>query len=474
MRTQRFLLWVVVTVCFVSALPLVVAAPAAALSFVPPVHYGLGGRPADAATADLNGDGLPDLVASAGDGIAVLLGRGLGRFAPATRIPLEHRPRAIALAKFDRDGTVDVVTASGDGTVSILPGDGNGAFVLGGTFLTGSSPSDVVVGDLTADGVPDVATADGDGLSILAGDGAGGLLSPVHLSVGEGCARIVAGDLDLDGVLDLAFTRNSWDEYSGVGVLLGDGAGGFSPLVTYSTYLEPGDLALCDLNADRLPDLVTTDHLEGDAEVSAFLGDGMGILISTCRTRFSRSLSASGLAVGDLNRDGRADVVSTGYRPGSTSSSSGGWVTVPPGPPRIYIMLSHSYDGVFLEPTSFLAGRVPGKVLVADLNGDRKPDLVTTDVETKSLSVRMNGVLPRLTGVSPAQGHIGDVVTLTGRRFGHRRGIVRFGGKTVTDYLSWDVFKIKVRVPKGTARGSVKVTVTTIIGRSAPRAFVRL
>ena len=462
MRKQSFVLWLAVGVWLVSALPAVMASPADALSFAPPVHYGLGGRPADLASADLNGDGRPDLVASAGDGIAVLLGRGLGRFAPATRIPLEHRPRAIVLTDFDRDGAVDVVTASGDGFVSILLGDGSGAFVLRGTFPAGTWAGEVAVGDLTADGVPDVATADGDGLSILAGDGAGGLLSPLHLDVGEGCGRIVAGDLDLDGTLDLAFTRNSFEEYTGFGVLLGDGAGGFSPLAEYGTVLEPGDLALCDLNGDHRPDLVATGHLEGDADVSAFLGDGMGLLISTCRTVFSPFLSAAGLAVGDLNQDGRDDVVTTGYRPG-----------LQPGPPRIYIMLSHSVDGVFFEPTSFPAGRVPGAVIVADLNGDRKPDLVTTDVETKSLSVWMNGILPRLTGVSPAQGHVGDVVTLTGRWFSHT-GIVQFGGKTVTDYLSWDHFKIKVRVPKGTARGSVKVTVTTIIGRSAPKAFVRL
>jgi len=469
---QGFLVWLAAAVCLVTTLPAVMAAPAAALSFAAPVHYGLGGRPADLASADLNGDGRPDIVASAGTGIAVLLGLERGRFAPATRIPLEHRPGAIALADVDRDGTLDVVTANGDGTVSILLGDGKGSFVAKGAFPSGASPSDVVAADLNGDGAPDVATADGDGLSVLAGDGAGGLLSPAHLPVGEGCRRVVAGDLNLDGTLDLAFTRNAFEEYQGFGVLLGDGAGGFSPLATYGTYLEPHDLALCDLNMDGRPDLVSLDGLEGDAEIGAFLGDGMGAFISPCRTMFSRDLDASGLAVGDLNRDGRADVVSTGRRPGGVFGTNGGSVTVPPGPPRIYIMLSHVDDGVFLEPTSFLAGRLPGEVIVADFNGDRRPDLATTDLETRSLSVRLNGHLPVLTGVSPAQGRIGDVVTLTGRHFG-RRGIVQFGGKTVTAYLSWDVSKVKVRVPRGTVGGRVEVTVTTLIGRSAPKSFFR-
>jgi hypothetical protein len=472
MRRQGLVLWLAVGVCLVTALPAVLAAPAAALSFAPPVHYGLGGKPADLATADVNGDGVPDIVASAGREVDILLGRGLGRFAPATSIPMEHRPGAIVLTDFNGDGAVDVVTASGDGTVSILLGDGSGAFVLKGTFPAGVTTSDVVVGDLTADGVPDVATADGDGLSILAGDGTGGLLSPLHLAVGERCWSIVAGDLDRDGTLDLAFTRNSWGDYSGFGVLLGDGAGGFSPMAVYSTHLEPYELALCDFNGDRRPDLAALSALEGSAGVDAFLGDGVGALINACFVYvgdYRDTLSVSGLAVGELNQDGRDDVVTTGYRSGYIADGK----VVPPGPPRIYIMLSHSHDGVFLEPTSFLAGRVPGEVIVADLNGDRRPDLATTDVETRSLSVRMNGVLPRLTGLSPAHGHVGDVVTLTGRRLGHR-GVVQFGGTPVTDYLSWDPFKIKVRVPAGTARGSVMVTVRTNIGRSAPLSFLRL
>ena len=136
-------------------------------------------------------------------------------------------------------------------------------------------------------------------------------------------------------------------------------------------------------------------------------------------------------------------------------------------------MLSHAYDGVFLEPTSFLAGRLPGEVILADFNGDRRPDLATTDLETRSLSVRLNGHLPVLTGVSPARGRVGDVVTLTGKHFG-KRGVVQFGSKTVTACLSWDVSRIKVRVPRGTASGSVKVTVTTLVGRSTPRSFFRL
>jgi hypothetical protein len=460
-------------VCLVAALPALCAASAAAMTFTPPVHYGLGGRPADLVAVDLDGDGRLDLVTSAGSGVDVLLGRSLGRFAAATRVAMEHRPGALVAADLDANGTPDVVTANRDGTVSVLLGDGAGGFAAMNTYPTGAAEnSDVAVADFDGDGFPDVAAAVREGLSILMGDGSGGLLAPSRLDVGEGCRRVVAGDFDLDGSPDLVCTRNLWDEYAGVGVLLGDGTGGFAPMVYYRTRLEPYELAPCDFNGDRLPDLAALSTLEGSADVDAFFGDGLGILIRGYVMSVGGlygNLSVAGFATGDLDRNGLADVVTTGYDPGAIIDGK----VVPPGPGRIYLLLGHRFDGVFLERQSFAAGRRAGAVIVADFNGDRKADLATTDLDYRSLSVRLQGALPVLTGVSPVSGRVGVVVTLTGRHFS-LRGVVRFGATTATAYLSRSPSLIKVRVPAGTAKGRVGVTVTTLVGRTAPKPFVRL
>ena len=468
MRRQGFTRRLVMAVCLVIAPAAVGTAAAAALSFASPAHYGLGGKPVDLAAADMNGDGRPDIVAAAGRGIDVLRGRSRGRFASATRVVLGHRPSAIALGDLNGDGRPDVVTANTDGTVSVLLGDGRSSFVEKGTFPTGLHPHDVVAADLTGDAVPDVVTANADGLDILPGDGAGGLLASQRLPVGSGCFSVVAGDLDLDGTLDLAFTRYSWGDYQGFGVLLGDGAGGFLPRADYGLHLEPRRLALGDLNRDRAPDLAAADGLEGTEEISAFLGDGLGAFIAAARTVLGRNLDAWGLAVGDLNRDGRDDVVTSGRRPGGSVDG----VTVPPGRPRIYLLLSRDGGGVTFERASILAGRRPGEVLLADFNRDAKLDLAMTEPEHRSVGVRLRGALPVLRRLSPARGRVGGVVTLRGRHFAH--AVVRFGRTVATTYVSRSVSKIKVRVPSGTARGRVKVTVTTPVGRTAPRYFVRL
>jgi hypothetical protein len=450
------------------------AAAAGAVSFAPPVHYPLGGKPADLASADLNGDGRPDLVASSGSGLDVLLGVGRSGLSPASRIPLEHRPGAVTLADLDGSGTPDVVTANRDGTVTVLLGAGDGSFVIKGTYPSGASACfEVVAGDLTGDGAPDVATATGDGAALLAGDGSGGLLAPLRLPVRAECWHLAAGDFNLDGRLDLAASEYSWDDYSGFAVLLGDGAGGFSAPAFVDgrdSDSSPHGLAVCRLNRDSSPDLVALYGYEGGS-VLGFLGDGAGGFGRVASRDFSGGLDqAWGLAVADLNRDGGGDVITIGQRPGGYSGTR----REPPGPPRIYLLLSHVAGGVTFAPTSLLAGRVPGEVIAVDLNGDKRPDLATTDLKYRSLTVRLNGVLPALTGLSPARGRIGDVVTLTGRHFSLRHAVVRFGATTATSYVSRSDSKIVVRVPPGTARGIVNVTVTTLVGRSAPRSFLRL
>ncbi len=76
--------------------------------------------------------------------------------------------------------------------------------------------------------------------------------------------------------------------------------------------------------------------------------------------------------------------------------------------------------------------------------------------------------------MSPAQGRVGSVVTLTGKHFLKQSTSVRFGSRTVTSFVGRSPTSIKVRVPAGTTKGRIAVTVATVVGRTAPRYFVRL
>jgi hypothetical protein len=144
-------------------------------TFQPVVTYDPGdGGTFDVAIADVNGDGKPDLV-SANCGfyacaperpgeVGIMLGNGDGTFQTAVLYPAANSPDSIAVADMNGDGIADVVVGnwgtSSDGNfgaISVLPGNGDGTFQLPLTFSTGGAevPS-IAVADLNSDGKPDV------------------------------------------------------------------------------------------------------------------------------------------------------------------------------------------------------------------------------------------------------------------------------------------------------------------------------
>jgi len=188
------------------------------------------------------------------------------------------------------------------------------------------------------------------------------------------------------------------------------------------------------------------------------LGDGAGSFAVRFEgdVRTDRELFC--VALGDFDGDGRQDVASAKQ--------------------NVVIILRGDGLGGLSKETDFAIGTQSADIAVGDFNGDGKQDLVTADFANNTASVLRNGAraTPIIRGLSPARGHIGATVTLTGWHFGAKRSGsgVRFGAKTATRYVSWSATKIKVKVPKGTAKGKVKVTVKTAAGRSAAKGFKRL
>lgn len=131
-------------------------------------------NPASLATGDLNGDGVPDLVAAnrtktksrsdlTRSSVAVFLGVGDGSFGPASFYAAGRRPSSVAVADFDSNGANDLaVLDQVEGfTVNILLGNGSGAFGALQPFLTGGGfyqyvQSPVLVGRFNADRQPDI------------------------------------------------------------------------------------------------------------------------------------------------------------------------------------------------------------------------------------------------------------------------------------------------------------------------------
>jgi hypothetical protein len=348
-------------------------------SFRKAQSIGVGNNPEGVAVADLNGDGKLDLViavAGSSDPVThsfpqssatVLLGNGDGTFQAPLSFPAGNDAISVAVADVNGDGVPDILTANQDSNdVSVLLGKGDGTFQKAQSFCVGITPDSVAVADLNGDGKPDIVTANfgtasypGNTVSVLLGNGDGSFAPARTYTVGYYPVSVAVSDVNGDGIPDI-ITANLTDDT--VSVLPGNGDGTFGPARSYDVGTYPQSVAVADVNGDGKPDLITI----GFSGVSVLLSNGDGTFQSAVQTPAGRAFSGT---IGDFNRDGRIDVVTANGFANSVS-----------------VLLGNG-DGTFQNAGSFAAGTNPYSVAAADVNGDGQLDLVTANSRSNDVSV---------------------------------------------------------------------------------------
>jgi hypothetical protein len=252
--------------------------------------------------ADVNNDGIADLILNTDAGVSVLLGNGNGTFRVAINSP--GTVEAMAAADFNEDGNVDLAVTNGF-NLTIMLGNGAGTFAITSSYSTADeNVNTIAIADYNRDGFEDVALANGQ---IFLGNGNGTLRPPSTFPTSPGAAVVAAADINGDGIPDLlTVSRNMCflSDFGTTGVSLGNGDGTFQPVTVYDSggYCDSAFIAIGDLNNDDAPEIVVS----AGAELSVLINRGKGTFPTAI---LDISGGSGGIAVDDFNRDGNADVV---------------------------------------------------------------------------------------------------------------------------------------------------------------------
>jgi hypothetical protein len=377
---------------------------------LPTVGPTVGGRAGQGiAVADFNKDGKLDLALTNNIAVTVdiYLGQGDGTFAYQSSFASLYGLQNIQTTDIDGDGSPDLFIGSTSGGIfstdantgglfeSAL-GVGDGTFVSGGdAYLPNASALQFItvddVADFNGDGKPDMVSIDVNAantipqLRVRQGLATGKFTdlatTPINvpgLASGQSnTVSLVAADFNGDSKQDVVFTTTPLgSSASTISVALGNGDGTFAPQADYAIPGVVLALAVADLNGDGKPDIVflSDPSNEGIADltqtvIEAMLNKGDGTFQAAQAITPQANLEA--LAVGDVNGDGKQDlVVSTGN--GFTSSAG-----------NVLVYLGNG-DGSFQKPSSLSAGAYPGPVTIADMNNDGHPDIVVYTTDSNS------------------------------------------------------------------------------------------
>ena len=304
----------------------------------------------------------------------------------------EFRPITPLIADVDGHGWPDLITVNTDSEmVSVYPNAGIAP--LGGASLgaavqysVGASASDATAADLDGDGRLDlVILKPGVGVAILRNRSAtenidtNSFAPPVDFAV-EGANALAVGDLDRDGKPDMAVSSgNNVLLFRNMAPVNGFNAGSLMPAGTLTLNGVPESLAIADLDGDGWPDL-----LAGSSFVSLTVWRHAGAAGPLAADSFAPAVSfplsdsITPLAVGDLNGDGRLEVVAVQLNLST--------VLVYPN-----VSAPGSFETNSLAPpVEFFAGFAPLSVAISDGDGDGRPDLWLSVQGSRNVQVLRN------------------------------------------------------------------------------------
>ncbi|CAN5394500.1 hypothetical protein BH10BAC3_BH10BAC3_17020 [soil metagenome] len=342
-------------------------------------------------------------------------------FKPKVDFATNTNPFSIAIGDLDGDGKPDlVVVNTNSDNISVLRNISTAGTISAASFApklnfpTGIFTKYVAIADLDGDAKPDLAIVDYNNISVLRNTSTPSNISfapIIHFDlVFTGPAAVAIGDVDGDGKPDLVVANASSNNLSVSRNTSTPGAISVAPKVVFITGGTPSSVSVSDLDGDGKPDIVVGNAAASSNSVSVFRNTSVpGIIAAAPKVDFLTGPGPRSVRVGDIDGDGRPDLIVANSVPLSTTLSI----------LRNTSNLGSISASSFAGKVDFTTGTDPYAVAVADVDGDGKPDLAVTNQGSNSISVLRNtstsGIInlaPKVdfaTGMLPRSLAIGDL-----------------------------------------------------------------
>jgi hypothetical protein len=359
-------------------------------------------------------------------------GTGQGYFGSGSVVAVPGGLQEIAAGDLDGDGDLDLVATgyAPGGTVSVALNNGAGSFTGGAAVSIGQSTRAVALADVDNDGDLDLLATDssGNAVAVRLNDGTGTFGSTQSVAVPNSPFDLALGDLDGDGDLDLVAVGFG----GSVSIHLNNGTGSFGRGQSLPIAAGGSCVAVADLDGDGDLDFVTGSVASSDCPV--FYNNGSGTFVAGQPVALASS--AYEVALADLDADGDADLVVAQSNSSTVTlfANSGGGTfgpgqSLPIGPygtpsgvvvgdvngdNRPDLLVQESYNtvavllnagaGSFVAAPSVSVGQGPRRLVLADMDGDHDLDLLTANQVDNTVGVRFNqpaNPLATASGIAP-------------------------------------------------------------------------